>query len=186
MFVTFLLLFGYFFVTFGSTPRVTFSLLFRYFEFFRVSALWDLLPLTTLALDTCVSIFNCQFSPTSLGRKREFLGIHLCVFSLSGMFRQSASLAIPHRKSFAAIPSLSLGSLGTWIATSTWHTNRSMKLPPFRHFQDQVLTTDKEKWGKKDGPVFCKVCVFDVSRAVGIARFESVSELQLHCTIQCH
>ena len=39
---------------------------------------------------------------------------------LSGMFRRSASLAIPHRKSFAAIPSLSLVLLG--------HTNRSVKL----------------------------------------------------------
>ena len=39
----------------------------------------------------------------------------------------------------------------------------------FRHFQDQFLTTNK----KKNGPVFRKVYVFDVSRAVGIA-------------IQCH
>ena len=31
---------------------------------------------------------------------------------LSGIFRRNASLAIPHCKSFAAIPSLSLGSLG--------------------------------------------------------------------------
>ena len=55
-----------------------------------------------------------------------------------------------------------------------------MKLPSFRHFQDQFLTTNnlKEKWGKKTGPVFRNVCVFDVSRAVGIARFESVSESQ--------
>ena len=39
---------------------------------------------------------------------------------LSGMFRRSASLAILHRKSFAAIPSVSLALLG--------HTNRSVKL----------------------------------------------------------
>ena len=39
---------------------------------------------------------------------------------LSGMFRRSASLAIPHRKSFAAIPSVSLVLRG--------HTNRSVKL----------------------------------------------------------
>ena len=39
---------------------------------------------------------------------------------LSGMFRRSASLAIPHLKSFAAIPSVSLVQLG--------HTNRSVFL----------------------------------------------------------
>ena len=38
----------------------------------------------------------------------------------SGRFRHSASLAIPHRKSFAAIPSISLVLLG--------HTNRSVSL----------------------------------------------------------
>ena len=66
------------------------------------------------------------------------------------MFRRSASLAIPHRKkSFAAIPSLSLGSLGTRIAASSCHTNRSVKLPLFRHFQDQFLITNKEKWGEE-------------------------------------
>ena len=42
------------------------------------------------------------------------------VFKLSGMFRRSASLAIPHLKSFAAIPSVSLVHLG--------HTNRSVFL----------------------------------------------------------
>ena len=83
----------------------------------------------------------------------------LVVLKLSGMFRRSASLAIPHLKSFAAIPSMSLVQLG--------HTNRN------------VL-------GKKNGPVFRNVCVFEVSRAVGIARFESVSEPQPHRTIQCH
>ena len=41
-------------------------------------------------------------------------------FHLSGMFRRSASLAIPHLKSFAAIPSVSLVQLG--------HTNRSVFL----------------------------------------------------------
>ena len=33
--------------------------------------------------------------------------------------------------------------------------------------------------GEENGPVFCKVCVFDVSRVVGIARFESLSDPQL-------
>ena len=40
------------------------------------------------------------------------------------------------------------------------HTDRSVKLPSFRHFQDQFLTTSKEKWGKKNGPVFRKVLCF--------------------------
>ena len=43
---------------------------------------------------------------------------------------------------------------------SDCHTNRSVKLPSFRHFQDQFLTTNKEKWGKKNGPVFRDVCSF--------------------------
>ena len=40
--------------------------------------------------------------------------------NLSGMFRRSASLAIPHRKSFAAIPSVFQAYVG--------HTNRSVSL----------------------------------------------------------
>ena len=40
--------------------------------------------------------------------------------NLGGMFRRSASLAIPHLKSFAAIPSVSLVQLG--------HTNRNVFL----------------------------------------------------------
>ena len=34
------------------------------------------------------------------------------------------------------------------------------------------------KRGEKNGPLFCTACVFEVSRAVRIARFESVSESQ--------
>ena len=76
--------------------------------------------------------------------------------------------------------------LGHTIAASNCHTNRSVKLPSFRDFQDQFLAANKAKWGKKTGPVFRKVCVVDISRAVGISRFESVSESQPHRTIQCH
>ena len=123
-------------------------------------------------------------SGSPCGKKRMTMFLMPAV--TQGMFRRSASLAIPHRKSFAAIPSLSLGSLGTRIAASNCHTSRSVKLPSFRHFQDQFLTTNKEEWGKKSRPVFRRVCVFDVSRAVGIARFESVSEPQPHRTIQGH
>ena len=46
-----------------------------------------------------------------------------------------------------------------------------MKLPSLWHFQDQFLTTS---WGE----LMRKVLVFDVSRAVRITRFESVSESQ--------
>ena len=42
------------------------------------------------------------------------------LFQLSGMFRRSASLALPHLKSFAAIPSVSLVQLG--------HMNRNVFL----------------------------------------------------------
>ena len=60
---------------------------------------------------------------------RRFYGNFVDVFpfspkrrahKLSGMFRRSASLAIPHLKSFAAIPSVSLALLG--------HTNRNVFL----------------------------------------------------------
>ena len=70
------------------------------------------------------------------------------------MFRRSASLAIPHRKSFVAIPSVSLVLLGTRIATSNCRTNRSMKLPSFRHSEDQFLTTNKKGGGRKMGLCF--------------------------------
>ena len=100
------------------------------------------------------------------------------------MFRRSASLAIPHLKSFAAIPSVSLVLLG--------HANRSVFLShesqreialvyalsrPIPYYQQGEVA-------KKNGPVFRKVCVFEVSRAVGIARFESVPEAQPNRTIQ--
>ena len=42
------------------------------------------------------------------------------------------------------------------------------------------------EWRKNNGAVCRKVCVFDVSWAIGIARFESVSESQPNRTLQCH
>ena len=100
----------------------------------------------------------CLLCPDEKGRAP--LHLPQIVLGLSGMFRRSASLAIPHLQSLAAIPSV---SLGTRIAAFSCHTNRSVKLPSFRHFQDQFPTTNKEKWGKKNGPVFrSNVCVFDV------------------------
>ena len=104
---------------------------------------------------------------------------------LSGMFRRSASLALPHLKSFAAIPSVSLVQLG--------HTNRNVFLP--HESQREIALVQAlsrpipycqqgEVGEEKNGPVFRNVCVFDVSRAVGIARFESVSESQPHRAIQ--
>ena len=98
------------------------------------------------------------------------------------MFRRSASLAIPHisqkfRSETVPLPSF----LG--------HTNRSVKLPHESQREAarvyQFLTANKEKGGKKNGPVFRRVCAFDVSRAVGIARFRSVSKSQPHRTMQC-
>ena len=100
-----------------------------------------------------------------------------------GMFRGSASLAIPHHKSFAAIPSVSLVLLG--------HTNRNVKLS--HELQRDIalflalsrLIPDYrqgEVGGRKMGQGLC----FDVSRAIGIARFESVSESHPNSTIKCH
>ena len=90
--------------------------------------------------------------------RRTGLTLHL-----SGMFRRSASLAIPHRNSFAAIPSLSLGSLGTRIAASNCHTNRSVKLPSFRHFKTNFLLPTRRSGGRKAGLCFARF-VFLTSR----------------------
>ena len=91
---------------------------------------------------------------TVRGNRVERIGIGNFINSelvtdLSGMFRRSASLAIPHRKSFAAIPSLSLGSLDTRIAASNCHTNRSVRLPSFRHFQANSLLQTRRSGGRK-------------------------------------
>ena len=108
-------------------------------------------------------------------------------WNLSGMFRRSASLALPYLKSFAAIPSVSLVRLGhtelqrflvTWIAA--WNC------PCLGTFKTDSLLPTRRSGGRKMGTVFRNVRFFDVSRAVGIARFESVSESQPHRAIQCH
>ena len=78
------------------------------------------------------------------------------------MFRRSASLAIgPFRISkvsprYRPCP---LCHLGTRIAAFSCHTNRSVKLPSFRHFQDQFLYYQQGEVGEENGPVFRNVCV---------------------------
>ena len=71
------------------------------------------------------------------------------------MFRRSASLAIPHRKSFAAILSLSLVLFG--------HTNRNVKLshesqheiaPCFGTFKTSSLLPTRRSGGRKTGLCF--------------------------------
>ena len=76
------------------------------------------------------------------------------------------------------------GPLGPWAHDSRRFvvTQIAVKLPSFWHFQDRCLTTNRERRGKKR-PLLRRVCVFDVSRAVGIARFESVSKSQPNTTI---
>ena len=94
------------------------------------------------------------------------------------MFRCSASQAIPHLKSFAAIPSVSLVLLG--------HTNRNVLVSHELQrgitliwaLSRPILYYQQGEWRDKNGPVFRKLRDFDVSQAVGIARFESVSESQ--------
>ena len=61
-------------------------------------------------------------------------------------------------------------------------TNHRVKLPLFRQFK----TDSWLEVGKIKGPLFRKVLVFDVLRAVCKARLESVSESQLYRTMQCH
>ena len=61
--------------------------------------------------------FGSPILTPKLPEKKNYAG-PLFAFFLSDMFRRSASLAIPHHKSFAAIPSVSLVLLG--------HTNRSV------------------------------------------------------------
>ena len=123
-------------------------------------------------------------SPTSLWKSLVLTYETLISHVLSGMFRGSASLAIPRRKSFAAIPSASLVLLG--------HTNRSVSVShESQHGTALVLPLSRQipyyqqgDMGGRHGPWFRSVCVFDVSRAVGIARFESVSEPRPNRTIQ--
>ena len=130
----------------------------------------------------CISFRSRSDLVLDADHSLDFLGSQ----ELSGMFRRSASLAIPHLKSFAAIPSVSRVHLG--------HTNRSVSLShesqreialvlalsrPIPYYQQGDV-------GEKNGPVLRKVMDIDVSRAVGIARFESVSEPQLNRAIQCH
>ena len=69
----------------------------------------------TSRLTMCASQLRCQIESQSTQRHRNHIAS-----KLSGMFRRSASLAILHRKSFAAKLSVSLVLLG--------HTNRSVKL----------------------------------------------------------
>ena len=102
------------------------------------------------------------------------------------MFRRSASLAIPHLKSFAAIPFVSLVQLG--------HTNRNVFLSHESQCEIALIwalsrpipNCQQGEVGERHSPVFRNVCVFDVSQAIGIARFESVSESQPNRAIQCH
>ena len=83
-------------------------------------------------------------------------------------FCRSALLAIPHRKGFAAIPSVSLVLFDTRIATFRCHTNRSLKLPSFGHVQDRFLTSNKEKCGKYMGLCFARFLFLMFHRTIRI------------------
>ena len=86
----------------------------------------------------------------------------VCTSRLSGMFRRNASLAIPHRKSFAAIPSVSLVLLA--------HTNHNVSLSPeskreialvealSRPIPYSILPTSKSG-GRKTGLCFARFVV---------------------------
>ena len=69
-----------------------------------------------------LSVSFKDFLSTRRGPSQRAANNQRCdkILRLSGMFRHSASLAIPHLKSFAAIPSVSLVQLG--------HTNRNVFL----------------------------------------------------------
>ena len=102
------------------------------------------------------------------------------------MFRRSASLAIPHLKSFAAIPSVSLVQLG--------HTNRNVFLSHESQAVKIALVPTKALsrpipyyQQEENGPVFRNVCVFDgFAGPLASHDSRSVSESQPHRTIQCH
>ena len=106
----------------------------------------------------------------------NFLSSQLCPRSLHhlrGIFRCSASLAIPHRKSFAAIACVSLVLLGrTNCSVSLSHESQreialvealSRPIPDYQQREVGEITVSQG-------------CVFDMSQAVRVARFESVSE----------
>ena len=81
---------------------------------------------------------------------------------LSGMFHRSALLAIPHRKSFAAISSVSLMLLRHTNNNVRCHMNHSVKLCSFRHLQARFLTTNREKWWKKRAFVLQGLCTIRI------------------------
>ena len=99
---------------------------------------------------------------------------------LSCQFRCNVSQAIADRTSSAALPSLArvhLRHMNRNISVSCesqreiallWALSRG--IPDYQHGEV----------GKINDSLFRKVLVFDVSRAVRIARFESVSDSQLH------
>ena len=104
-------------------------------------------------------------------------------------FRRSASLAIPHRTSFAArycqrFPECTLNTQIATFFSMTYELQRETALirTTFRHFQDQFLTTNRKKWGEKQA---------FVSQALGFWRFAArshrtvpnISESQPHRAI---
>ena len=101
------------------------------------------------------------------------------------MFRRSTSLAIPHLRSFAAIPSVSLVQFGHMNPSVFLSHESQREIALIEALSRPIPYYQQGEVGEENGPVFRNVCVFDVSRAVGLARFESVSESQPHRTIQC-
>ena len=102
-------------------------------------------------------MFEQNLSPTSPTRDHAYPSVVASTSAiLCGMFRRSASLGVPHLKSFAAIPSVSLVQLGHTNRSVSCHTNRSVKLPSFRNFQDQFLITNKRSGGSKMGLCFAR------------------------------
>ena len=78
----------------------------------------------------------------------------------------------------------------TRIATFRCHTNRSVKLPSFRHFQDWLLTTNRERWWEKLSGLFWQGLCFQHfagrwHRTIRI-RIRIAAESQPNRTIQCH
>ena len=129
------------------------------------------------------TLLRCFEKSPWKGSKAPWKGSLKVSCKLSGMFRRSASPAIPHRKKFRCDTVRFLSA--PWTHESqrfavTRIAAWACYFPSFRHFQDQFVATNRETWGTKTGLCFARFWLLTFP-----GRFAS-HDLNPNCTIQCH
>ena len=81
------------------------------------------------------------------------------------MFCCGASLAIPHRKRIAGIASISLAHLGHMNRNVLVSHNSQRDIALFLALSRPIPDYQQGDIGERHGPLFRRVCVFDVSWA---------------------